>query len=209
MFTLDCDRAYLYAHPERELTRRRNAALRRSSRPPRYRRAGAVHHGASGILGAGFNCVAGGADSSSGDGACGGGGAGTLSRADSKQIQDQGRAADRAVCATRAAHRRCGHWFGSDCAGSGQRAAVGARSMRPTFPPKRWKSLGPMRRGLNLLRASSFTGRICSADFRRLRSTLWFRILLMSAIRRKIRCSWKCASSSRAMRCLPGRRAWK
>ena len=87
MFTLDCDRAYLYAHPERAAHSRRNAALRRSTRPAGDRRSGAVHHRASGILGAGPDRVAGGAGTASGDRARRGDGAGTGLWADSRQSQ--------------------------------------------------------------------------------------------------------------------------
>jgi release factor glutamine methyltransferase len=68
MFTLDCDRAYLYAHPERELTsneiQRYDEALARRSTgvPAQYI--------------TGHQEFWGGSDSSSGDGARGGGGGG-------------------------------------------------------------------------------------------------------------------------------------
>src|SRR5208283_2095492 len=80
------------------------------------------------------------------------------------------------------------------------------KSTQRTFRPRRWTSLALMRHGTSLLRESSFTGRTYSAGCRRGHSTLWFRILPTWASRKKIRCSSKCASSSRGMRCLPGRR---
>ena len=65
MFTLDCDRAYLYAHPERELTVDEQARYDLAARRTRPRRPRAVHHRPSGILGHGSHRHARRADSAS------------------------------------------------------------------------------------------------------------------------------------------------
>ena len=76
MFTLACDRAYLYAHPERELTpdetqRYDEALARRATGVPAQYITGHQE-----FWGLDLIVIAGGADSSSGNRACSGGGAG-------------------------------------------------------------------------------------------------------------------------------------
>jgi len=67
-FTLGCDRAYLYAHPERNLTADETAGLRQPQLAERIRGVrGAVHHGSPGILGYGSYRLSGGTDSAPGD----------------------------------------------------------------------------------------------------------------------------------------------
>jgi len=51
MFMLGCDRAYLYAHPERELSLDEIRRYERSHRPSIHRSSGSVHHWTSGVLG--------------------------------------------------------------------------------------------------------------------------------------------------------------
>jgi hypothetical protein len=183
MFTLDCDRAYLNAHPERELTPRRNAALRRRSRAPRYRRSRAVHHRASGILGPGSDRVASGADSSSGDGARGGGGAGTLAKA--QLATGEGARPPRAK--SNRPHRRCGHRLGSDCDWRWRKSCRRRRSTQPIF----------LAEALEVARANAaaapthFANRVSPCGFARWNFSAsfvrhsWFQILPTSASRRR------------------------
>ena len=208
MFTLDCDRAYLYAHPERELTpgemqRYDEALARRATGVPAQYITGhqefwgldlivspavliprpETEHVVEAVLE-----LAGQSKSESGRGPRTG--------------------VPHTICASSmwvpVRERSPLHW---------PKSCRPRKSTPPIFLPKRWKSPGPMQHGTNLLRASSFIRPICwihparkAPTASRLRSTSWFRILPTSASRKKIPCSSKCANSSRGMRCLRGRR---
>jgi hypothetical protein len=205
MYTLDCDRAYLYAHPERELTpdethRYEEALARRATGVPAQYITGhqefwgldlivspavliprpETEH----VVEAALDCVA--KDCVALDRVA----RTLLSAALDLRIVDVG-------------------------TGSGAIALALAKEL-PTAKihatdilPKRSKSPGPMPRATTSLRASSFTAPICWRDSRPPRSTSLFRILPTSANPKKIQCSSKSASSSPEMPSSPDQPAWK
>ena len=196
MFTLECDRAYLHAHPERKLSadeqRRYDQALAERERgmPAQYITGHQEFWGMDLIVTPAV----------------------LIPRPETEHVIETvlhcGCGAG-ALARVFGAHRRRRHRIRMHRTGPGQRIAAAPKSTQPKFHPPPWKSPAPTPLATNSKAGSSSIKPTCCRASSAASLISWFPIRRTSANRKQTRCNLKSASMSRATRCLPELQDWK
>ncbi len=190
MFTLNVDRAYLFAHPERELNAeeqaRYEAALRERARgvPTQYITGHQEFWGMDLIVTPAV----------------------LIPRPETEHVIE--------TVLELAGVKQAGQEFpmrildvgtGSGCIALAlaKEFPAARKFMLPTYLPPRWKLRAPTRPGINWITASSFTSQTCWKVSTLPTWTSLFPTRPMSENQKKIKCNWMFASLSHAAPCLP------